>query len=431
MKPNLVCFLLDALRPDQLASCGGDALGDTFIDEVIRRGTVFTHTFAAGPYTLIALNALATSFYGSANGVSGYFQNTPEDLNDDIITFVDLLKRSGYSTLYFSEYGSRPCMPPYSFDVFSTGVTCDESLCEQVAQYQSPRFVMFHLEHVHDTCSLSHKATTPEQYRRVVGTLAEQFERLYRRFVSEDDLVVVFSDHGIRIREPFDQLLTPRRRNYREHTTGTFVTDKTTRTFFSLSGPQIEAGLRIDKLVRSIDIAPTLLEWLDVGGLGAQGTSLKPFMTSDTQSDLPDLTAYMETGGMRTSPWRPEVRAIRTNQWKFVDHDRWGQGLYRMTGRPDDEACNLIGQGVAAEDELQVALRQQQTENCRPVTSYYEAGGIDYASVIADRPATLAVPNPFKAKIAAEQERKRIMPRLLRNLFYRPMRQVGLLRAGD
>ena len=429
-KPNVVCFLLDAVRPDHVAACGGQAATDTFIDDVIRQGTVFTHTFAAGPYTLIALNALATSFYGSANGISGYFQNTPEDLNQDVISFVDLLKRAGYSTLYFSEYGTRPVMLPYSFDVFGTGAACDEGLIEQVAPHAAPRFLMLHLEHVHDTCSVSAKSTTAKQYRQVVATLAEQFERLHRRFVRDDDLVMVFSDHGIRIREPYDLLLTPRRRNYREPTTGTFVTDKTIRTFFALSGPGVEAGLRIDKLVRSIDIAPTLLDWLDLGRLGGQGQSLKPFMTSATQAGLPDLTAYMETGGMRTSPWQPEVRAVRTKEWKFVDHDRFGQGLYRMAGRPDDEVRNRIGQGLAVEAELRAALHHQQTLNRRPVTSYYAANGIDYAAVIADRPPTLAVKNTFKEKVALEQKRRRLMPRILRNVFYRPMRQAGLLRGG-
>ena len=295
MTPNIIVFLLDMLRPDRLRSCGGQAAGSTFIDEVLSQSTLFPNTFASGPYTLIALNSWFTGFYGATSGVDGYFKSTPDDLHEQVITVTDILKAHGYSTLYFSEYGLRSCVPTFSFDLLKNDEAIGQHTIDAYNRAPEPRFAFLHFESLHNNCCTDSSVMTPERYDREVAKLARQFERIYRATVKEGDVVVVFSDHGVRIREPFDNKLTPR--SWPEERSGIFVTDKTIRTFTSLSQHGTTDLLRprvVDSVVRAFDIAPTILDMLGMPPLGAQGMSLWPYLQpgASAKEAFPALTAY-------------------------------------------------------------------------------------------------------------------------------------------
>lgn len=100
----------------------------------------------------------------------------------------------------------------------------------------------------------------------------------------DNTLVVVYSDHGF---------------EFFEHGTwgqgNSAIGDVSARIPLIMSGPGIPAGRKVSQIVRSVDIAPTLLDLIGQGiPSNMDGTSLKPCM-SDQETNL-DLPAFNETG---------------------------------------------------------------------------------------------------------------------------------------
>ena len=117
LKPNIVWFMIDSLRPEFLSTFGAN-VRPIFIDELIKKGVSFSQCITAAPYTIASETAIFTSFYPSVNQLNGWFKNTPDDLDNKVITFADILKAEGYFTACFFPVKTRAYIPPYSFDKY-------------------------------------------------------------------------------------------------------------------------------------------------------------------------------------------------------------------------------------------------------------------------------------------------------------------------
>ena len=83
-----------------------------------------------------------------------------------------------------------------------------------------------------------------------------------------------------------------------------------------VSGPGIPAGLRVRDQARTIDFLPTILELM--GGKAStevQGASLLPTLA---RKDVPTAISYGETLYPKINMGWAELRAIRTNRWKYI-----------------------------------------------------------------------------------------------------------------
>ena len=101
--------------------------------------------------------------------------------------------------------------------------------------------------------------------------------------LARDTIVVLYSDHGM---------------EFFEHDTwgqgNSAVGDFSARVPLVIADPRLPAGQRIDSVVRSIDVAPTLLELAGAPYVHCDGVSLAPCMR-DARKRL-DLRAFNETG---------------------------------------------------------------------------------------------------------------------------------------
>ena len=113
--------------------------------------------------------------------------------------------------------------------------------------------------------------------------LGRLFDALGSTGLTEKTLVVLTSDHGESLGE------------HGENTHSAFVYESTMRIPLVFSGPpELSSGQRVAAPVRSIDIAPTILDWLGLSPLEqADGTSLLPLLRG--QRDFSRRTAYGES----------------------------------------------------------------------------------------------------------------------------------------
>jgi arylsulfatase A-like enzyme/glycosyltransferase involved in cell wall biosynthesis len=135
--------------------------------------------------------------------------------------------------------------------------------------------------------------------------------------LADNTLVVVYSDHGM---------------EFFEHDTwgqgNSAVGEASPRIPLVIRDPRCPARGRIDNVVRSIDLAPTLLE---LAGLtppaGLDGVSLAPCLRSD--ADCPDLDAFNETG-----IWIADIPGLPESHLRYPD-------LLELMEIPDRERGTL------------------------------------------------------------------------------------------
>jgi len=178
----------------------------------------------------------------------------------------------------------------------------------------------------------------------------------------DNTIVVFFSDHGTSLGE-----------KYGEKMYGSFTYDYTIKTF-ALFINKICPSKKISTQVRSIDIAPTLLEMLDIeavkGVNSMDGQSLMPLMAETERKSMFDFfkrkdknrIAYVETGGLGgpwPSPNAPNVKCIRTPDSKIIYNltpDTWE--FYDLKNDPH-ENNNLIDKDTKEIRQMVKLLRER------------------------------------------------------------------------
>jgi N-acetylglucosamine-6-sulfatase len=109
----------------------------------------------------------------------------------------------------------------------------------------------------------------------------------------------------------------------------------------------------VSNLALNLDLAPTLVDFAGAPALrGTQGRSLKPLVQGH-QPRWRESFIY-EYNYEEQFPYTPNVRALRTDRWKFIRYphgdgsaDRFTAELYDLANDPD-ELRNLIQDPAAA-----------------------------------------------------------------------------------
>ena len=134
--------------------------------------------------------------------------------------------------------------------------------------------------------------------------LGRLFDAVRKKPAAANTIIAVLSDHGESLGE------------HGEYTHGVFLYDSTLRIAFTMSGPGVPAGVRVKQQARTIDFLPTILDLMGGKGPAAvQGTSLAP---SFTAKEVPTAISYAETLYPKINMNWAELRAIRTNHWKYI-----------------------------------------------------------------------------------------------------------------
>lgn len=348
---NVVVITIDTLRPDHVHCYGYRDVETPTLDALAQRGVLFEQAVAQAPLTLPSHASIFTGEYPTRHHVrdTGGFI-----LPASSRTLAKILQEQGWDTAAF--VGSAVLKKNFGFnagfDVYDdqmpkpgpseqfleeperrAGVVVDRAIHWLNTQSQKPFFLWVHVYDPH----LPYEPPSPfrEQYRShpYDGEIAytdQQLGRLIDVLGKKDPkntIIAVLSDHGESLGE------------HGEYTHGVFVYDSTLRIVFMMSGPGIPAGMRIKRQVRSIDFLPTLLDLM--GGKapdGVQGTSLAPAFSGKLVSTG---VSYAETLYPKINMGWAELRAVRTDQWKYIRAPK--PELYDLTRDPK-ETTNVIQQ---------------------------------------------------------------------------------------
>ncbi len=224
-RPNVILYVVDALRADHLGAYGYPKPTSPFLDRLARQGQVFDRCYAAASWTKPSIASLFTSLYPGTHGVGARSHADP--LPDAVETLADYFRRSGYVTASFSanpqattlsnlDQGFDYVFTPNAFPAdrlgSKAGKVCADDLNTRVlpwieAHQEDPFFIYVHSIDPHRPylsrpvpASLARRTNDIDRYDaeiylndREIGRIHEKVEQLG---LHEKTLFVVTSDHG-------------------------------------------------------------------------------------------------------------------------------------------------------------------------------------------------------------------------------------------
>lgn len=347
---NLVLVTIDTLRADRLGCYGYPKIETPNLDSVASRGVAFENAVAQAPLTSPSHASMMTGLLPTVHKVrdTGGFVLRSSDT-----TLAEILQQQGWDTAAF--VGSSVLKKRFGFDQgFETyddemgenrerraGEVVDRAIAWLGSRTGKPYFLWVHVYDPH--LPYDPPAGFREKYkdRPYDGEIAYTDQELGRLFaaIGKNTLLVVLSDHG----ESFSE--------HGEYAHGIFLYDTTLRIPFLMAGPGVPARLRVKQQARTVDLLPTVLELM--GGKApqtVQGSSLVPAFTG---KEAPTAHSYAETLFPKLNMGWTELRAIRTNRWKFVRAPR--PELYDLAQDPA-ETSNVIATHPAEARDLESKL---------------------------------------------------------------------------
>ncbi len=307
-RPSLVLVTLDTTRADHLGSYGWTYAKTPNLDALARRGVRFARCDTAAPITLPSHATLLTGLYPLRHGVrdNGIFA-----LPAGVETVATRLAAAGYDTAavvsavvlarrHGLDRGFRIYDDDLGADTAAAGggqgpasersaeATTAAALAA-LARLRSPFFLWVHYFDPHEDYRPPERfaglgGPTP-LYDGEIAYVDEQLGALFRALPAGTAVAVV-ADHG----EMLDE--------HGESTHGLLPYRAARRVPLILAGPGAPAG-RVDEcLVRTADVAPTLLAWAGVAAPGGlDGAPLLPLAptTASTSSPGCDRTSYTES----------------------------------------------------------------------------------------------------------------------------------------
>jgi len=390
-KPDIIWILIDGVRPDKLHSCGNTSRPSLFIDEVLERGTLFTCVIAAGTNSKTSMHSAFSALNPSIHRMNAYDPDLQINFDPRVVTITDILKANDYVTFryvdavqYEDYYDLQQVIPSSGFDVWESGgyallrdtphhsfATAQRtSFIDRFNRCEGPKFAYIHLLTSHEIYPerVVDCTWTSEIYEEGLSDVSDDFELLWNSLTfRENSLVVVATDHGVRLDCHLVNDLVDNGINLR---------DQSCRTFCSFIGSSLPAK-KFNRMVRNIDIAPTLLDIAGICLMPGQGRSLLPLIHGE---DIPPLLAFIEGVGSyeipRGEPRVANIWGVRTDKWKYWIHKTRGDCLFDLESDPD-EKHNLVGTGLAVEEELRQAIANEMHDHPRDVSQVYDEFALD------------------------------------------------------
>jgi arylsulfatase A-like enzyme len=199
----------------------------------------------------------------------------------------------------------------------------------------------------------------------VVGRIFAKLEKLG---VMEETLIVVTSDHGEGLMD-HDEM---------QHGFHLYRELLDIPLIIRFPG-RAHAGARHPGQVRSIDILPTVLDWIGLPQPAtAQGSSLLTLLSDDTQEDQQGSSewrvAFAE--GLTIEGSEVDLRMIQDGRWKFLQNSKTGgESLYDLASDPRElrDVLSKVDPKVVA--QLRLILDRVVAENAERASLFHVTPG--------------------------------------------------------
>jgi arylsulfatase A-like enzyme/Flp pilus assembly protein TadD len=361
---NVVVITVDTLRPDHLHCYGYDKIATPTLDGIAQGGTLFETGVTQTPLTPPSHASIFTGLNPPSHKVrdTGGFILSPstptlasilQDRGWDTGAFISsavLKKRFGFDH-GFSVYDDQMPRPGNTQEFLEdaerrAGDTVDRAVAWLDGRTDKPFFMWVHLYDPHtpyDPPSPFRERYKDRPYDGEIAyadhELGRLMDTLRRKSPPEKTIVAVLSDHGESLGE------------HGEFSHGVFLYDSTMRIAYLLSGPGVPRGVRVKEQARTIDLLPTIIDLL--GGAappGVEGSSLVPLFSG---KDAGTGISYGETLFPKINMGWAELRAIRTNQWKYIRAPK--PELYDLSRDPK-ETNNVLAEHAPEVRKLEAQL---------------------------------------------------------------------------
>jgi choline-sulfatase len=332
--PDIVLITIDTLRADHVHCYGYDSVQTPALDALAKDGIRFAQAFTPSPITNTSHASILTGLLPSSHGVTDF--GVP--LAPSHATIAELLRKQGYHSAAFIGaviLDSKTLAPGFDrgfdfYDNFAEHSTTKsrwgrvERRGGEVVQHaetwlgQHPagrHFMWIHLYDPHDPYE------PPPPYSQTYkdhlydgeiayadSALANFIAYLKKTGRYKTAIIVIVGDHGEGLGE------------HHEDTHGIFLYDSTTHVPLIVKLPaSANEGTVVDAQVRTIDIAPTLVELAGVTAPGqSDGESLRPYFASGDKSER---VAFGETDYPLRFGWAP-LRSVRVGGFKYIEAPR-------------------------------------------------------------------------------------------------------------
>jgi len=387
---------LDTTRADRIAAYGCPDVRTPVLDRLARGGALLEQAIADVPVTLPSHTTLMTGVPAIGHGVR---YNADFTVGPAAETLAERFAARGYDTgavvstlVLDSKFGLDQGFAHYDDDLTPGYVKYDESLysdqthwlpkadrradetaaraVEWLGRTRRPFFLWAHFYDPHfpyDPPPPWGRASE-DPYRAEIQFTDHELGRILGRIAevgrAGDTVVLVVADHG----EGLDQ--------HCEDGHGIFVYDETVRVPLIAWAPGVvPAGRVVSEQVRTVDVAPTLLELAGDGGRLGVGGSLVPLLRGE--GPAPDPAAYSESIKTRLLYGGSGLKAVRTAQAKFI----WAPfpELYDLRSDPG-ETRNLVAADPALAGAMTDRLARLVRDGLDPDRVFVQATDLDEAT---------------------------------------------------
>jgi arylsulfatase A-like enzyme/Tfp pilus assembly protein PilF len=373
---NLVLITVDTLRADYLACYGRKTISTPNIDRLAARGVRFSQAVAQIPLTTPSHASILTGTYPQVHKVRdiGAFV-----LDNKVPTLASIASEAGFETgavvgatvlsrrfglsrgfkTYFDDMKEEKTigrLPGVVAEIRAEAVTrhaiewLEKQTQQGIGTPSGKRFLLW--AHYYDPhFPYDPPGTYRSRYRKNLyeGEVAYTDEHvghllkwLEDRQLQDRTLVVLMADHGESLGE------------HGEYTHGVFLYDATVHIPLIVAGPGIPAGRVVTQQVRSIDVMPTISDYLGLSsGNQVQGVSLMPAIMEG--KPVRTNYSYLETLYPKTHLGWSELRGMRTDEWKLIVGPK--PELYEITQNPSEDH-NVLAQHPVDSDRLQKQVWQ-------------------------------------------------------------------------
>jgi arylsulfatase A-like enzyme len=341
-KSNVVLIIIDTIRADRLGCYGYPIATSPNIDALASEGMLFEQAVTCAPVTLPSVSAILTSTYPAINNVR---YNGKFFLSDASVTLAEILRDNGYETgafiggfpldsrfgvdqgfdIYDDDFSRSTDRRPRQWigheteDFERTAAEVNERVFDWLESVKDEKF--FLMAHYFDP-HWPYEAPAPyndgsgDAYNSEIAYTDEHVGKLIAKLeelgLKDDTLIVLTGDHGESLGA------------HGEPTHGDYLFDTTIRVplIFQHEG-RVPKGLRIGTMVKTIDIMPTIIDFLGLPkGPHTQGDSLvptfegKPGEPAESPILLETMLPFHESKGPNDPP--AVLRGLRTSDWKMI-----------------------------------------------------------------------------------------------------------------
>ncbi len=365
--PNIVLITLDTTRADRMGFLGSERGLTPNLDELARRGVVFSRAYAQVPLTTPSHATILTGTYPGFNHVN--YMGDP--LGKALPFLPEILHRNGYRTAAFVGalvLDPRKLAPGFErgFGIYDAGFhrrrgsedryrslerrgeeVVNRALAWLSKQPAGPFFLWVHLYDPHDPYSPPEPYQTRYQAEPYDGEIAytdsvvgRLITGLRTRGLFDSALLAVMADHG----EAFGE--------HGENHHGIFLYDETIHVPLLFKLPGQHSSRKVETGVGLVDVAPTILQaaHLPVPPV-MQGESLLSFMKLDQASAASQpndsnlqRSVYAESAYGHLSFGWSTLRAWRTEKYLYIEaperelYDQSADPLAAHNLAPDSKA---------------------------------------------------------------------------------------------